>query len=251
MFPLKSIAIASVFAFALPLAASSQEPANAGAIQKQKTEKIVREYLINNPEIVIKAINEYQRRKQAEADTKKQQAMSSMSDNLKHNPNDPVIGNPKGDVTIVEFFDYRCGYCKRVFPDVQSLIKKDGNIRYVLKEFPILGAESVYASNVAMAVWLHQPDKYFAFHSAMMLNKGGLGETKVMELAQSAGIDTTALKEQMKDPVIEKTLAATQEQAKALNISGTPGFIFGNTLVPGAIDLGQMVDLVVATRKKK
>ena len=246
----KSFIAAVAVVTTLPLAACSEEASPAGAMPKEQVEKIVHEYLLKNPEVVIEAINEYQRIRQAKADAQKNETLSSMSSSLKNNPNDPVIGNPDGDLTVVEFFDYRCGYCKKVFPDVQQLLKSDGNIRYVLKEFPILGPESTYASRAAQAVWLHQSDKYLAFHAAMMSNKGGLGESKVLELAGTSGVDITALKDQMNDPVIQETFDATSEQAKALGITGTPAFIFGNDIAPGAVPLATMIDMVVAARKK-
>jgi len=250
MTQLKSlIAMATLIAI-IPLAAYAGEPTTTTPLQKEQLEQVVHDYLMKNPEVIIDAINIYQRRRQVAAQTKKSAALTDMTSRLKNNPNDPQIGNPDGDLTVVEFFDYRCGYCKKVFPDVQKLIKSDVNIRYVLKEFPILGPESVYASHAAQAVWLHQPDKYLAFHTAMMLNRGGLGERKVIDLAISAGVDTVAMKDQMNDPVIQKTLDATAEQAQALGVSGTPAFIFGNDIAPGAISLASMIDMVVAARKK-
>jgi len=249
MTTIKSL-FAAALVFTLPLAAHAKAPAPLDAAQKQQMENLVHEYLVSNPEVVIEAIKEFQRREQAANQAKQKEAMATLSDDLKNNPNDPVIGNPDGDITVVEFFDYRCGYCKRVFPDVQALIKGDGNIRVVLKEFPILGPESVYASRAAQAVWLHQRDKYQAFHTAMMLNKGGLGEDIVQTLAAHSGVDTKALVKQMDDPKVAATLEATARQAQAMNISGTPAFIFGNTLAPGAVSLANMIDMVATARKK-
>lgn len=243
----KSFIATAVLIVAIPMAAQAAEP----NLSTEQVEKIVHEYLLKNPEVVIQAINKYQRIREIAADAKKREAMTTMSNSLKNNPNDPVMGNPDGDLTVVEFFDYRCGYCKKVFPDVQKLIKSDGNIRYVLKEFPILGPESVYASRAAQAVWLHQTDKYTPFHIAMMTNRGGLGKGKVMKLAKDVGIDTAALKTQMEDPLVDETLAASAEQAQALGITGTPAFIFGNDIAPGAISLPTMIDMVVAARAKK
>ncbi|MBL4692386.1 MAG: thioredoxin domain-containing protein [Magnetovibrio sp.] len=250
MSSIKSFLATTAVVLTLPLAACSQETTATDALPKEQIETIVRDYILNNPKIVIEAINKYQSIRQAEANAKKRDVLTSMSSSLKNNPNDPVIGNPDGDLTVVEFFDYRCGYCKKVFPDVQKLIKSDGNIRYVMKEFPILGPQSVYASRAAQAVWLHQSDKYHAFHTAMMLNRGGLGKGKVMDLAKNSGVDIDALKDQMDDPIIQKTFDATVEQAKALGISGTPAFIFGNDIAPGAISLASMIDMTVAARKK-
>lgn len=249
MHPMKSL-FAAALILTLPLAAHAKAPAPLDAAQKQQMENLVREYLVSNPEVVIEAIQEYQRREQAANEAQQQEAMATLSDDLKNSPNDPVFGNPDGDVTVVEFFDYRCGYCKKVLPDVQALIKGDGNIRVVLKEFPILGPESVYAARAAQAVWLYQRDKYQAFHTAMMLNKGGLGEDVVLTLATHSGVDTKALGKQMDEPKVAAALEATARQAQAMGISGTPAFIFGNTLAPGAVSLANMIDMVAAARKK-
>lgn len=217
--------------------------------QKTAVEAIVGQYLKNNPEVVVEAIRELRRRdEQAQAD-QQQTILKTMRPALKRNPNDPLIGNPDGDVTVVEFFDYRCGYCKRVFPDIQALIKEDGNIRYVLKEFPILGDASVYASRAALAVWLGQTGRYNDFHSAMMQSKGSLSKGRVNALAGESGVDSKKMFADMKNPKIDEILALNSQLAGGLGITGTPGFVFGDTVVPGAISKEAMVDLVAAMRK--
>ena len=246
MSPLKTLI--AVLAVSLPFAASAADQFSAD--QKGEIEKVVREYLLKNPEVIFEAVNELQRREEAAAEVQQRKALSAMGPELTASPNDPLMGNPNGDVTVVEFFDYRCGFCKRVFDDVQTLVKEDGNIRVVLKEFPILGDDSVYASRAAMAVWLHQKDKYQAFHVAMLTNRGALGNDKVIDLAQQADVDIAALKEQMKDAEIDKTFAATRAQAEALGITGTPAFVVGKNIAPGAIPLIAMKQLVNAARGK-
>lgn len=246
--PLKTYLAAALVIAGVPLSACSEEAQPLSPAQKQQMEQVVRDYLINNPEVIMEAINALQAREQAATEARQQDAMKVVENDLKNNPNDPSIGNPDGDVTMVEFFDYRCGFCKRVFGDVQTLLKEDGKIRLVLKEFPILGPESEYASRAAQAVWLHQKDKYPPFHTAMMENKGALGEEKVMELAQAAGVDTTALKDQMTDPRIAQTFEATAKQAQLLGISGTPAFVFGTQVQPGAMPLEMMKEMVGVVR---
>lgn len=247
MRPLKVIATALAI-FTLPLAACSEEVQPA---QKEQIEKVVRDYLIENPEVVIEAIKAFQRNEEAAADARRQDAMKVLAEDLNNNPNDPVIGNPDGDVTVVEFFDYRCSFCKKVFPDIQKLLKDDGNIRYVLKEWPILGKDSVFASRAAMAVWLHQKDKYQPFHVAMMTSRGALSGEKVLDLAQSVGVDLAALKDQMDDPLVARTLEGTSRQAQLLNITGTPAFVIGGEVQGGAIPLSMMKELVAAARQAK
>jgi len=248
MSPVRTFIAATVLVLGTPFASFAAEPLSDA--QKTEVEQVLRAYLLKNPEIIVEAINELQRREKASAAQHQRTALKSMSNELSANPNDPVMGNPNGDVTMIEFSDYRCPYCKRVFDDVENLVKEDGNIRYILKEFPILGDDSVYASRAAMAVWLHQRDKYKALHTAMMKNRGALSNDKVVELAKGVGIDTDALSGQMKDPMIEQTFAATHRQAQALGITGTPAFIVGENLVPGAISLDGMKKMVDAARGK-
>lgn len=247
MHPVKTLITAALLV-CTPLSTFAADTLSAG--QKTEVEQVVREYLLKNPNVIVEAINELQRRDEAAAAQKQRDTMKNMSAELTSSPNDPVMGNPDGDVTMVEFFDYRCGFCKRVFDDVQTLLKEDGNIRYVLKEFPILGDDSVFASRAAMAVWLNQKSKYAAFHTAMMSSKGALSNDKVMELAKASGVDTTALPEQMNDPKVDETLSSTQAQAQALGLTGTPAFIIGSNVAPGAIPLVAMKQLVDAARGK-
>jgi len=244
MLPFKSL-LAAAFILILPLTAQAQDSA-----QKRRVDTQIHDYLMTHPEVIIEAVTKFQSRQQASSEARRRKAVAGLSNTLKNNPNDPVIGNPNGNVTMVEFFDYRCGYCKRVFPDLQTLLKSDGNIRFVLKEFPILGAQSLYAARAAQAVWLHQPDAYHDFHTAMMLNRGGLDQAKVMDLARKAGVDTQALQDQINDPRVEQILKATAQQAQAMGFNGTPAFIIGNVAAPGAIPLSTMKAMLAAARKK-
>ncbi len=242
----KSIAAALLMVCA-PLTASAEGPLSLE--EKAEIEQVVRDYLLKNPEIIAQAIGELQRREEVAALERQRAAMKAMAKDLGSSPLDPVIGNPDGDVTVVEFFDYRCGYCKRVFEDALALIKEDGNVRYVLKEYPVLGEQSIYAARASMAVWLHQRDKYFDFHSAMLSSRGALSNAKVMELAQQSGVNTGALAVQMQDGDIDKALTTTRAQADALLITGTPSFVIGEALVPGAIPLPMMRKLVAVARE--
>lgn len=250
MSPFKILAVAALSMVTMPLVACSEDAPPLSPAAKQQMEQVIRDYLITNPEVVIEALTAFQQQENEAAAARQRDAMGALENDLKNNPNDPVLGNPDGDVTVVEFFDYRCGFCKRAHADVKTIMNNDGKVRFVLKEFPILGADSERAARASQAVWLHQQDKYAAFHTAMMGNKGDLGADKVLELAQTAGVDTTALMEQMKDPKIDETFSATAAQAGALNITGTPAFVFGNNVQPGAIGLEMMQELIAAMRKQ-
>ncbi|MBP2294830.1 DsbA family protein [Azospirillum rugosum] len=215
--------------------------------QRKAIEGVVRDYLMQHPEIILEAVDALQQRqKQAEED-RARQALAANKKALFQNPADPVVGNPQGDITVVEFFDYQCGYCKAVQGDTQKLIKDDGKIRFVLKEFPILGPASVVASKAALAS--RAQGKYVEYHNALMAHRGQLDEDTIMRLAKSVGIDGDKLKKDMESPDVLKVIASNQALAEQLGIRGTPAFIFGDELVPGAIKLDEMKRLVGAARK--
>ncbi len=155
-------------------------------------------------------------------------------------------GNPNGDVTLVEFFDYQCGYCKSVVDRVAGTVAKDKNVRWVFKEFPILGPVSVYASRAALAA--HRQDKYQELHLAMMRSRGKLTEQKVLRFAAEAGLDVARLEADMKTPEIATLIERNMALAEALNVRGTPAFVIGDVVVPGAIDAATLNRLIAAAR---
>lgn len=254
MIRIRPAALVSAIALAAALAVSppAVTPARAqGAAmddaQRKAIESVVHDYLMKNPEVILEAVDAMQKRQKQAAEEGAQKALKENQAALFHNPNDAVIGNPQGDVTVVEFFDYQCGYCKAVLADTQKLVKNDGKIRFVLKEFPILGPGSLVASKAALAS--RAQGKYMDFHNAMMAHRGGFDTDTVMRLARSVGLDTDRLKKDMDSPDVVKVIAANQALAEKLDIHGTPGFVFGDTLVPGAIKLDDMKRLVDAARK--
>jgi protein-disulfide isomerase len=217
--------------------------------EKQRFEALVRQYILDHPEVVVESLQAYQARQRAAENQAAQATLAALKDHIENDPAAPVAGNPEGDVTIVEFFDYRCGYCKRVLPSIRELMKTDGNVRYVFKEFPVLGPDSVTASRAALAVWKLQPDKYFPFHTALLESRGSLTEQRIMQIAEQVGLDPARVREGMDDPGIEKTLQANFDLGRQLKINGTPAFIIGGKLVPGAIDLATMKQLLEAARQ--
>ncbi|MBK1839844.1 DsbA family protein [Azospirillum sp. YIM B02556] len=241
---------------ALPVAAlalSAAVPAHAQSAgfdgnQKAAIEKIVRDYLMEHPEVILQAVDAMQERQKTAEAEQARKALVENRQELTRSPADPVIGNPQGDITVVEFFDYQCGYCKAVQADTQSLIKGDPKLRFVLKEFPILGPASVVASKAALAS--RGQGKYVEFHNALMAQRGQLDEAVIMRLAKSVGLDTDRLKKDMESPDVLKVIAANQALAEKLNIRGTPAFVFGDELVPGAIRLEDMKRLADAARAK-
>jgi protein-disulfide isomerase len=161
-------------------------------------------------------------------------------------PATPVGGNPQGDVTIVEFFDYRCPYCKQVQPLLQALLDQDHKLRFIYKEMPVLGSASVVAARAALAAW--RQGKYEAFHIAMMGTKGQITEGTVDKIAASVGLDVNWLKQDMANPEILQALKINLALAHALNIHGTPGFIIGNRILAGALDLDTLKNMIAAAR---
>jgi protein-disulfide isomerase len=174
------------------------------------------------------------------------QAIATYHKDLVADATSPVGGNPDGDVTIVEFFDYRCPYCKQVEPAIEALVKEDSKIRIVYKEFPVLGADSVFASRMALAAL--KQDKYFAFHNAMMATKGQITEKVILQVAATAGIDITRAKTDMTDASVMEIIQHNYALGEALDINGTPAFIIGDTLVPGATDIDDLKKLVANAR---
>ena len=244
-------------ALALLLAFQPTAPASASShaltpAQKKQIEEIVRQFLLQNPEVMVEALNNLRTKEEEEQAKSIETIIATRRNDLERDPASPVSGNPKGDVTLVEFFDYRCGYCKRVHETVQTVVKNDGNIRLVYKEFPVLGPESVMAARVALAAFKIAPGKYPALHEKIMaLPSRSIDEENVMAQVGAAGIDLKAVRQRMQDPAIQKEIERIQELAEALRIRGTPSFIVGDILIPGATDEATLKQAVAAARAKK
>jgi len=236
------VAVIAVIVTALfsVLPPAQADAGNLTSDQRLEINKLIHQYILDNPQVILKSVQRMQAGTQQKSRQQAQANVAAYREQLINDPDAPIIGNAKGNVTIVEFFDYRCGYCKQVFTTVQELLKSDDNIRYVFKEFPILGPDSVFASRVALALWRMDKSKYYAFHTAMILNKGALPESRVLSLASSLGIDAIALRSAAEAPEINKILARNFKLAEALNINGTPAFVIGDELIPGAADLATL-----------
>ena len=225
-------------AAATALAVATVIPLTAHALdekQKQEFGAFIKEYLIANPEIMLE-VQDALEKKQQEA--RLQQASTAVAENkeaLFSSPHDIALGNPDGDVTIVEFFDYNCGYCKRALSDMDALLEKDKNIRFVLKEFPILGPESMAAHKVSDAFRKLAPEKYGAFHRALMEAPGRHGEESAIEIATSLGVTEEAIRSKMAENPNDEAVKEAYQLATSLGITGTPSYIVGNEAVFGAI----------------
>lgn len=241
--------LALLLLLAAPALAQQQTPAFPEA---QRAE--IRELLTNNPEVLEVLVRHPEIVTEAAAELKARNAAlkAALTENRKALLDDGVsfvAGNPKGDVTIVEFFDYRCPYCKQVVPALQALIKEDPKLRVVLKELPVLGPDSVVAARAAIAaIEQDKGVKYMAFHDAMMGHRGQLNEAEVLRLATAAGLKLDRLKTDMASAKTEKVIRDNLALAQKLGINGTPGFVIGDELVPGAIPLDAMRQLVKQAR---
>lgn len=243
---IKSLGLAILLFTANPLQAA--DPAKT-PIDTKQFEKALRDVLRTNPEIVVEAIEAYRAKQEAEKAQKAREALASRRKDLEGGAMTPIGGNPVGSVTVVEFFDYQCGFCKRVFPSILSLIQSDKRIRYVFKELPILGPASMIAARAAVAAWKIDKKKYLPFHTALMASRGRLNEDKIIRLAEQSGIDPADLKKAMKEPEVYQELQNNLNLAQELNINGTPAFIIGNTIVPGAVSLEELKRLVDSQHK--
>ena len=247
------VALLAAFGAGPGAAQDKAKPAAApfSPAEKRAIEDVVRDFILQNPEVIVEAVRGMQEREKADARERAQKTLETAKDQLLHDPDSPVGGNPQGDVTVVEFFDYRCGYCKKVHPDLVEILKTDKKVRMVYKEFPILGPESVLASKVAIAAWLADKGRYQAFHDATMASSGALSETRLMKIAAGVGFDAAALKKATGDPRIERFIDKNYALAEALDIKGTPAFVVGDQIVRGAIDAEAMKLLIAKARAGK
>ena len=217
---------------------------------RQTLEQIIHDYLIAHPEVIVEALKTGDAKaKQAEEAEVRAQIVKHQ-DELLRDTKSPVGGNPAGDVTIVEFFDYRCPYCKQVEPALEALLKEDPRIRVVYKEFPILGPQSLTASQVSLAALKQSPQKYVRLHVALMNLKGELSLDVILKTAESVGLDVTKIKADMNGRDIEALIKRNYDLADTLKISGTPAFIIGTAMSPGAIDLATFRKMVADARSK-
>jgi protein-disulfide isomerase len=215
-----------VLCLGLPARADTFTPA-----QQEELQKLVRTYLVQHPEILREMATALDvKDKKTEVETRAN-VLSTNAKDIFHNAGDAIAGNDKGDVTVVEFMDYNCGWCKKSVKEMQSIVGSDKKVRVVMKEFPIFGEGSEYAAKAAMASV--KQGKYWEFHQALFATEGKVTVQSTDATAKSIGIDLAKMKADMKDPAIAATMAKNQQLASALLITGTPGFIVDGTLFPG------------------
>ncbi|WP_040593352.1 DsbA family protein [Mesorhizobium metallidurans] len=204
-------------------------------IDRAEVEGIIRDYLLKNPEVLLEVQDALEAKQKEEQRIASLGVIENAKDQIFNSAFDGVVGNPNGKVTIVEFYDYNCGFCKRAIEDMRALTKADPDLRFVLKEFPILGPDSQKASVVSMAFHLMYPEKYGEFHNALLGGQGRATEATAIKVALSLGADEAKLREKMKDPSIAEAISKTLDLANKLAITGTPSYVVGNEVVFGAL----------------
>ncbi|MBB4653417.1 protein-disulfide isomerase [Aminobacter niigataensis] len=222
------------------------EAAADNIVSNAAFDKRVREYLLANPEVIVEAVQGLEARQREAEATEAQAALSARASEVFRDPDSPVGGNPQGDVTMVEFFDYNCPYCRQVAPVMREAESGDRQLRIVYKEFPILGPGSVFAAKAALAA--HRQGRYTAFHIALMQAKGKVGEATVLQAAADVGLDVDRLRRDMGDPKVQAAIDRNVALAQSLRINGTPGFVIGDQVLRGATDLATMKTLIAQAR---
>ncbi|MEJ0077209.1 MAG: DsbA family protein [Alphaproteobacteria bacterium] len=240
-------------AFALALGASGA-PAHAQGFsepQRGEIEKIIKDYLLAHPEVLQEAMAELEKKQQVAETEKARSAIKNHSDALFNSPRQVVLGNPQGDVTFVEFFDYNCGYCKRALSDMTTLLNNDPKLKIVLKEFPVLGPGSVEAAQVAVAVRMQDKTgkKYLDFHQKLLGGRGQVDKAKALAAAKDAGLDMARIEKDLKSDEVAKTLEESMKLAEALGLNGTPSYVIGNDVVIGAVGLAGLTQKIQAARQ--
>src|SRR5215212_2881690 len=232
---------------ALPPVGQAQ-PAFTGQ-QQRAIEQIVKDYLVKNPEVLQEAMTELEHRQQEAQKTAQTTALQDEREKLL-SPRNNVVGNLSGDVTLVEFFDYNCGYCKRTLGDLKALMKADPKLRVVLKDFPMLGPESVEASRVALAVRQQvQGDRLFGYHTKLLETRGRVNGERALAVAREMGLDVERIKTEMESPEVRAILQENVGLGDKLGLSGTPAFVIGDEVLSGAVGADPLRQAVASVRQ--
>ena len=250
-FSLLKICQAAALLGALTLApAAMAQSAVFNEQQKQAIGEIVKDYLIKNPEVLTEVIAELEKR-QAEAQQASQaSAVKETQQSLLNASHSYVVGNPSGDITLVEFFDYNCGYCKKALADVQTLMKSDPKLRVVLKDFPVLGPDSVEASRVALAVKNQlQGQKLLDYHVKVMDSRGRVNAERAIAVAREMGVDVARLQKDMEGAEVRNALQENMALGDRLSLTGTPAFVIGETVIPGAVGIDPLKQVIANVRQ--
>ncbi|MEP2682202.1 MAG: DsbA family protein [Sulfitobacter sp.] len=237
---MKTTALAIGLAVA-PIAGFAQEPSDA------RIKELALEAIRENPQIIMEAVQLLEQEQAATQAEAAADLLKNQRELLEHDPNAPVFGNPEGDVTVVEFFDYNCPYCKRAMSEVQGLLDVDRDVRLVYREWPILSEGSVFAAKAALAA--REQGKYEEFHWALMGMEQRAEEASVMRLAEEIGLDIEQLRTDMEAPKVQEHIDESMRLTQALGFNGTPSFVIGDDMVPGFVEQEQLEALVDKARE--
>jgi protein-disulfide isomerase len=245
-----ALLIAAAISLASPVATPAQAQTFSGD-QRQEIENIVKDYLLQHPEVMQDVMAELEKRQQAAEVEKHRAAVAENNATLFSSPHQVVLGNPHGNVTMVEFFDYNCGFCKRALSDMLDLLKSDPNLKFVLKEFPVLGEGSVDAAHVAVAARMQDVTgkKYIEFHQKLLGGRGAVDKARALAVAREVGFDMTRLEKDMGSDEVKKTIDEDMKLADALGVSGTPSYVVGNEVVVGAVGIDALREKIKVERK--
>lgn len=239
--------LALLLALAVTPFAVAAQPASPTEAQKEAVERLIHNYYLEHPEALIEAFQRAQATLRTQQQNVAKRMLVERRGELVADPQAPVAGNPKGDVTVVEFFDYRCAYCKRAHPGMAGLLTDEPGVRFVHKQLPVLGPDSVFAARAALAA--QTQGRYLAFHDAMMSANGALTNEAVFAIADQVGLDRAQLARDMVAPEVEAALARNAALAKALGINGTPSFVIGDMMIPGFAEPAALRQLVAIQRR--
>lgn len=244
---LRTALAASLLLVAAPLAAQAQ---SISAEQRGEIERIIKDYLLKNPEVLQEAIAELEKKQSAAEAEKHQAAVKDNKETIFNSSRHVTIGNPQGDVTFVEFFDYNCGYCKRAMDDMMALMKDDPKLKVVLKEFPVLGPGSVEAARVAVAVRMQDKTgkKYLDFHQKLLGGRGQADKARAMAAAKDAGLDVARIEKDLNSDEVKASLEESFKLAEKLGLNGTPSYVIGDNVVVGAVGLAALKEKINSAR---
>jgi protein-disulfide isomerase len=242
---IRTLLLATLLLWGLGVSAHAAEFNDA---QRKEMESIIKDYLLANPDILREMGQLLEQQERLAEDQQRKGALVANADKIFRDGTDFVVGNPDGKVTMVEFFDYNCGWCKRGFSEVMALIESDKDLRFVLKEFPIFGGDSDYAAQAAIAA--SKQGKYWDLHVAMFSHEGKITKETVDELAAAQGLDMAQLKKDMESPETAAMLERNRTLAQSLAINGTPAFIIDDKLVPGYLPKAELASAINDVRAK-
>ena len=229
------IIFSQLIASTTTLAQETEQSTPPASGPTSEIEKVVRDYILKNPEVIVEALQIFEQRQEAEFNERQKSLIASNHDVLVSSAHQSILGNPDGDVTLIEFFDYNCGFCRDSLEHLQKLVAEDDKLKIVLKEFPVLGPDSQDAARVAIAASKIDPDKYLKLHVQLLKTRGQANKRIALSIAEQLDYDMDALRGKMSETVIDESINEVYGLANQLGLTGTPTFIIGNEVMPGAV----------------